>query len=163
MGIWNSKSGLPRGSSAPGWESSDEASRLAVKIVIKNGRALKIEWIETANKNYTNLVRSQRIKVSGEDFQFISVKLIEIWDLFRVFMMSPEVNRSWNRQISNQLAAKLGIAFKEIPTRHKPEGLEASQLALMTVDSLEECFIENKQILANAILESVLVLWCHRS
>ena len=162
MGIFGSKSGLPRRSATPGWEGSDEAFLLAKKMVLGVGRDLKVDWIESANSNLMAFVKENRIKASDKDYQFVSLKTEQLWDVFREYMMSAEVGGSWNYQVKVNLGGRLTNVFRDARGKNKPKGLEAVELALLATSSLEKCFFEDKQLLSNAIFESIVVLWCHR-
>ena len=162
MGIFGNKSGLPRRSSESGWEGSDEAFLMAKKIVLAVGRDLRIDWIESANSNYLAFVREHKLKASDQDYQFVSLKTVQLWDVFRKFMMSDGVNGAWNNEIEVKLAGKLTNVFRDAPARYKPKSLEAPELALLSTTSLEVCLVRDQQLLSNAVFEAVLVLWCHR-
>jgi hypothetical protein len=146
----------------PGWEGSDEAFLMAKGIVLDVGRNLNIDWIESANSNYLAFVRAYQIKASDDDYQFIATKTEQLWDTFRNFMMTPEVSGNWNRTIEIKLSGKLSSIFRDAPARHKPEVLQAPELAILATDCLGKCLIEDKQLLSNAVFEAILVLWCHR-
>lgn len=162
MGIFSNKLRLPRRSAAPGWEGSDEAFLMAKKIVLSVGIGLRIDWIELANSNYLAFVRANKIKANDKDYQFVSLKTGQLWDVFRKYMMSAEVSGSWNYEIKVKLGGKLTNVFRDAPARYKPKSLEAPELALLATSSLEKCLLEDKQILSNAVFEAILVLWCHR-
>ena len=162
MGIFGTKSGLPRRSATPGWEGSDEAFLLAKKMVLSVGRDLKVDWLESANSNYLAFVRENNLKANDNDYQFVAVKTTELWDAFREYMMSADVNGSWDYQIKTNLGRKLSNIFSDTQGRNKPQGLEALELELLMTNSLEKCLRENKQLLSNAVFEATLVLWCHR-
>ena len=162
MGIFSSKSGLPKRSAAPGWEGSDEAFLMAKKIVLEVGRDLGIDWIESANSNYLAFVRENNLKANDKEYKFIASKTEQLWDVFRKYMMSSEVSGSWSYEIETKLVGKLTKVFSEAPARYKPKKLQAAELALLATSSLEKCLFEDKQLLSNAVFESILVFWCHQ-
>lgn len=162
MGIFSNKSGLPRRSSTPGWEGSDEAFLMAKQIVLGVGRNLSIDWIDSANNNYLVFVREYQLKANDKDYSFVAQKTPQLWDTFRKFMMTSGVSGTWNREIEVELAGRLSNVFRDAPARYKPKSAEASELALLATSSLEKCLLSNKQLLSNAVFEAILVLWCHR-
>ena len=163
MGIFGKKQKykLPEISYEPGWEGSDEAFLLASNIVFETANRLEISWFQRALKRYLDYLEKNRIKVSDEDFGYVQVQTSRVWDIFRNYMMSPEVSGRWSSEIRSNLFDLLVHAASHTTHRYQPPNLEQFDKAQLTCLSLEICLMEDKQILANAIIEVVEVLWCH--
>jgi hypothetical protein len=163
MGIFGKKQKylLPEISNEPGWESSDEAYLLASNIVFETANKLEILWFQPALKRYLAFLAKNKIKVSDKDLTFVQLQTSRVWDLFRTYMMSPEVAGRWSPQARSALFDLFVDAASHTPNRYQPPNLEQFDKAQLTCLSLEICLTENKQILANAIFEVVEVIWCH--
>jgi hypothetical protein len=163
MGIFSRKAKfkLPEISNEPGWEGSDEALLLAQQIVYETATKLEIPWFKEALKKYMIFLSEQRMKVSDEDFVFVQRQTTHLWDVFRNYMMLPEVGGRWSSEIRGDLFDLLTKEFTQVPHRYQPPTLEQFDLAQLSCLSLETCLLEDKQILANAIFEVIEVLWCH--
>jgi hypothetical protein len=152
---------LPEISNEPGWEGSDEAYLLASNIVFETANSLEISWFQPALKRYLAYLAKNKIKVSNEDFMFVQLQTSRVWDLFRTYMMSPEVSGRWSSEVRSELFNLFVDAASQAPHRYQAPHLEQFDKAQLTCLSLETCLADNKQILANAILEVVEVIWCH--
>ena len=163
MGIFGKKQKyqLPEISNEPGWEASDEAYLLASNIVFETANKLEISWFQPALKRYLAYLAKNRIKVRDEDLTFIQLQTSRNWDLFRTYMMSPEVSGRWSPEVRSELFDLFVDAASHAPRRYQPSNLEQFDKAQLTCLSLEICLMDNKQILANAIFEVVEVIWCH--
>ena len=163
MGIFGKKQKhqLPEISNEPGWEGSDEAYLLASNIVFETANRLEISWFQPALKKYLAYLGKNGIKVRDEDLTFIQLQTSKIWDLFRTYMMSPDISGVWNSEVRAGLFDLLVDAASNTPHRYQPPNLEQFDKAQLTCLSLEICLMDNKQILANAIFEVVEVIWCH--
>lgn len=163
MGIFGRKEKykLPEISNEPGWEGSDEAFLLASNIVFETANKLEIFWFQRALKRYLGYLAINRIKVSHEDFGYVQTQTSRVWDIFRNYMVSSEVNGRWSPEIRANLQDLLVDAARNTSHAYQPPNLEHFDKAQLTSLSLEICLKEDKQILANAIIEVVEVIWCH--
>ena len=152
---------LPEISNEPGWEGSDEAYLLASNIVFEMANKLEIPWFKPALKRYLSNLAKNKTKVRDEDLSFIQLQTSKVWDLFRTYMMSPEVNGRWSSEARSELSDLFADAASHAPYRYQPPNLEQFDKAQLTCLSLEVCLVDDKQILANAIFEVVEVIWCH--
>lgn len=163
MGIFGKKQKyqLPKISHEPGWEGSDEAYLLASNIVFETANRLEISWFQPALKRYLAYLATNKTKVSDEDITFIQFQTSTVWDLFRNFMMSPDVNGRWSSEVRSELFDLFVDAASQTSPRYQPPNSEQFDKAQLTCLSLEICLMDDKQILANAIFEVVEVIWCH--
>jgi len=163
MGIFGKKRNnqLPEISNEPCWEGSDEAYLLASKIVFETANRLEISWFEPALRRYLAYLAKYRTKVSDDDVTFIEHQTSKVWDLFRNFMMSPDINGRWSSEVRAELFDLLVDVASQTSPRYQPQNSEQFDKAQLTCLSLEVCLMDNKQILANAIFEVVEVIWCH--
>lgn len=163
MGIFSRKPKykLPAISNEPGWEGSDEAYLLASNVVFGVANELEIAWFQRALKKYLEFLKVEKIKVNDEDFIFVQSQTGKNWDLFRNYMMSPEVNGAWNSDVLQGLFKVLSDSASHVPHKYQPPELEQFDKAQLTCLSLQQCLIEDAQILSNAVFEVVEVIWCH--
>jgi hypothetical protein len=163
MGIFSRKGNtkLPKVRNEPGWEGSDDAIFLAQVIVCETATKLETRWFQEALKKYLTFLNSQNKKVSDEDFVFVQSQTVRMWDLFRNYMMSPEVNGRWSSEVREALFKLLAEEYLRVPLKYQPLELEEFDLAQIACLSLERCLMEDKQILSNAIFEAIEILWCH--
>jgi hypothetical protein len=154
-------SSLPPASRTPGWEGSDEAFLLAQEIVIKTARDLEIDWFPDSLANFLKFMRVNKKKVSDQDYEFLVSKTSDLWDLFRKFMMSPDVAGQWSAEIKIELNDLLVDEFMTSDSRYEAENAEEFDLAELTIGCLEVVLTEDKQVLANAIFENIVIFWIY--
>lgn len=162
MGIFRPKKyELPNTSLEPGWEGSDEALLLAQQIVFQTATDLEISWFQEALKKYMAFLGTKKKKVTDDDFVFIQQHLGTMWDLFRLYMLRPEVGGKWSSIVRDELHDLFLQEYSTLPLEYQPPKLEGFDLALLACASLERCLLEDRQILANAVFEVIDILWCH--
>jgi len=162
MGIFGRKKlRLPKISTEPGWEGSDEALLLAQQVVFQAATDLQIPWFQEALKKYLSFLSENKLKVTNDDFEYIQNNVARMWDLFRTHMLSPEVGGRWSQEIQDELFDLFTREYSNAPLRYQPPLLEHFDLAQLACLSLQRCLIEDKQVLANAIFEVIDILWCH--
>lgn len=152
---------LPEISMEPGWEGSDEAFLMAQEIVFQTATDLELSWFQDSLKKYLGFLSTNKQKVTDEDFVYIQQHLQAMWDLFRLYMLRPEVSGKWSSEIRNELHDLFVQKYTSGPLKYQPPKLEGFDLALLACISLERCLLEDKQMLANAVFEVIDILWCH--
>jgi hypothetical protein len=152
---------LPAESNNPGWEASDEAFLLAQEIVLSAAVDLDIEWFSDSLNNFLRFAKNNKKKVTDRDYRFLVSKTSDLWDAFRIFMMSDEVSGKWNAKIRADLKAVLLEEFTDADAEYQLENSEEFEFAELAIQSLGIALKEDKQILSNAIFENIVILWIH--
>jgi hypothetical protein len=157
------KSQLPEIVDEFGWEGSVGAYRHAQVIVLEIAEEFELEWPNRAFKKYLKFNHRTGLKVNDLDFNFVTVKTSQIWDLFRNYLLSENVNGKWNDETIIPLSRILEAEYDKNPIPYKTNIVDRNRLVVLTLMSLDKCVQEDKQIVANAVIEFIQILWCHHS
>ena len=162
MGIFSKKSNLPPIQNYPGYEETDEAFAHAHKLVLD---VLKFEefprWGVVGQEGLNNYLSKFQKKVPDSDYDFLIEKKSLIRDGFRNYLMRPEIAGSWNEVSSSEAFKIFTSIFSSFPGKYKPDGPEWVEAAGTLHLAIDASLKSNKQILAEPIMEVVLILWIH--
>ena len=162
MGLFSKKQKLPSIGNYSGYEASDSAfanARATVLEVIKSGGPS--EWAVKGDTKFIEYLTMTKKKLPDKEFNFISTQKDVIWDSFSSFLMKPEINGAWNPQIYQQIYEILISKFSQMPDEFKPKGSTWIDAAGLTLDSLDAALKTDRQILAQPIIEYILIIWLH--
>jgi hypothetical protein len=102
-----------------------------------------------------------KTKLPEREFKFISIQKDVIWDAFSGYLLRPEVIGKWNQQIYQKVLEILISKFDEMPEEYKAEGNTWVDAARLTLISLDSALKSGRQILAQPIIEYMLIIWLH--
>ena len=162
MSLFSKSQKLPPIGNYPGYEASDSAfanARATVLEVIKSEGPS--EWAMVGETKFIDYLTATKKKLRDKEFQFISTQKDVIWDSFSGYLMKPEINGAWNPQIYQQIFEILVSKFSQMPREYKPEGSTWVDAAGLTLNSLDRALKTNRQILAQPIIEYILIIWLH--
>ena len=162
MSLFSKRQKLPPIGNYPGYEASDSAfanARATVLEVIKSEGPS--EWAMVGETKFIDYLTATKKKLPDKEFQFISTQKDVIWDSFSGYLMKPEINGAWNPQIYQQIFEILVSKFSQMPREYKPEGSTWVDAAGLTLNSLDRALKTNRQILAQPIIEYILIIWLH--
>lgn len=162
MSLFSKKQKLPPIGNYPGYEASDSAfanARATVLEVIRSGGPS--EWAVIGETKFIEYLTATKKKLPDKEFNFISTQKDVIWDSFSGFLMKPEINGAWNQQIYQQVLEILISKFSQMPEEYKPEGSTWIDAAGVTLNSLDRALKTDHQILAQPIIEYILIIWLH--
>ena len=162
MGLFNKKLKIPPIENYPGYEATDEAFLHAQRLVLD---VLKFqdypEWAVSGQQGFNNYLTQFQKKVSDADFEFLTKSMQTIWDTFRRYLLNPKISGTWNSETSAEVYKIFTSIFSTFPKKYKPSGAEWVEAA----GTLHLCFDvalkSDKQILAQPIIENVLIIWLH--
>jgi hypothetical protein len=145
-----------------GYEETDEAFAHAHKLVLD---VLKFEefprWGVVGQEGLNNYLSKFQKKVPDSDYDFLIEKKSLIWDGFRNYLMRPEIAGSWNEVSSSEAFKIFTSIFSSFPGKYKPDGPEWVEAAGTLHLAIDASLKSDKQILAEPIMEVVLILWIH--
>ena len=162
MGLFRKNSYLPPIENYPGYEASDLAFINAienVKITIK--RLNSPIWAIQGIKYFNNYLKLTKSKLPDKEFNFSINQKVLIWETFRTFLLKPENYGKWNSETYTEIYGDFISIFSQMPKEYKPEGKEWVEAAGLLLDSLNDALMMDRQILAQPIIEYVLIIWLH--
>jgi hypothetical protein len=162
MGIFSNKQKLLPIGNYPGYEASDSAfanARLTVLEVIKSGGTS--QWAVIGEAEFIDYLSTTKKKLPDREFSFISIQKDLIWDSFSGFLMKPEINGAWNQNIYQEIFEIFISKFSQMPDEYKLNGSNWIDAAGLTLNSLDRALKSGRQILAQPIIEYVLIIWLH--
>jgi hypothetical protein len=162
MGLFSRKVKLPPIGNYPGYEASNSAfteARATVLSVIKGSAAN--EWAFIGDAKFIEYVKATKTKLPDKEFKFISTQKDVIWDAFSGYLLRPEVAGDWNPHIYQQVSEILISKFSQMPEEYKPPGSAWLDAANLTLSSLNTALKTSRQILAQPLIEYILIIWLH--
>ena len=162
MGIFSKKSNLPPIENYPGYEATDAAftnARATVLLVFE--RIGSPEWTLIGDGRFIDHLVTMKTKLPDKEFKYISTQKDVIWDAFSGYLLRPEVGGAWNQQIYQQVLEIMISKFSQMPDKYKPEGDAWVDAARLTLISLDSALKSGRQILAQPIIEYILIVWLH--
>lgn len=162
MGIFNKKSKLQPVENYPGYESTDAAFANARDTVIVVFESIGApEWTLIGDSKFIEHLMTKKTKLPDKEFKYISTQKDVIWDAFSGYLMRPEVGGAWNQQIFQEVREILISKFSQMPDEYKPEGAAWTDVPRLTLISLDTALKSGRQILAQPIIEYILIVWLH--
>ena len=162
MGLFRKRVKLPPIGNYPGYEASNSAfteARVTVLAVIENNEV--DEWALIGEAKFIEYMKATKTKLPDKEFKFISTQKDVIWDAFSGYLLRPEIAGAWNPQISQQVSEILISKFSQMPEEYKPSGSAWVDAANLTLSSLDTALKTSRQILAQPIIEYILIIWLH--
>ena len=162
MGLFNNRDKLPPIGNYPGYEASDSAftnARATVLLVFESIGSP--EWTLIGDSKFIEHLMATKTKLPEKEFKYISIQKDVIWDAFSEYLLKPEVSGEWNQQIYQQVLEILIAKFSEMPDEYKPDGNTWVDAARLTLISLDSALKTGRQILAQPIIEYILIIWLH--
>jgi hypothetical protein len=162
MGIFRKKSKLPPIENYAGYEASDRAffnAQENVLVTIKRINSPK--WALIGAKNFLEYLDNNRQKLPEKDFDFIRTQKVVFWDSFSSCLLRSENYGKWNPDIYVEVHNNFVSLFSQMPKQYRPNGPEWVEAAGLLLDSLNDALQMDRQILAQPIIEYVLIVWLH--
>lgn len=162
MGIFNKKSKLPPIENYPGYEATDSAftnARATVLIVFESIGSP--EWTLIGDSRFIDHLMTTKNKLPDKEFKYISTQKDVIWAAFSEYLLRPEVFGAWDQQIYQQVFEIMISKFSQMPDEYKPEGDAWIDAARLTLISLDRALKTGRQLLAQPIIEYILIVWLH--
>ena len=162
VGLFSKKTKLLPIGNYPGYEASDsaftEARSTVLQVIESNGLA---EWALIGDRKFIAYLMETKTKLPEKEFRFISTQKDIIWDAFSGYLLRPEIAGDWNQQIFQQVLEILISKFSQMPEEYKPEGSDWVDAAGLILSSLDGALKTGRQILAQPIIEYILIIWLH--
>jgi len=162
MGIFSKKSNLPPIENYPGYEATDEAFLHAQTLVLD---VLKFQdypkWSVTGQNGLNNYLIEYQKKIPDADFGFLVENMQMIWDKFSRYLLSPEISGAWTKESSTEVYKIFASIFSTFPKKYKPVGADWVAAAGTLHICFDVALNSDKQILAQPIIENVLIIWLH--
>lgn len=162
MGIFKKKPILPSVENYPGYEATDAAftnARATVLLVFESIGSP--EWTLIGDSRFIDHLMKTKTKLPDKEFKYISTQKDVVWDAFSGYLLRPEVGGAWNQQIYQQVLEIMISKFSQMPDEYKPQGDAWVDAARLTLICLDGALKSGRQILAQPIIEYVLVIWLH--
>ena len=162
MGLFNKRAKLPPIGNYPGYEASDSAfteARATVLLAFENIGAP--EWTLIGDSKFIDHLITTKTKLPDKEFEYISIQKDIIWDAFSGYLLRPEVIGKWNQEIYQQVLEIIISKFSQMPDEYKAEGDTWVDAARLTLISLDSALKSGRQILAQPIIEYILIVWLH--
>lgn len=162
MSLFSKKQKLSPIGNYSGYEASDSAftnARATVLEVMKSEGPP--EWAVVGEMKFIEYLTATKKKLPDKEFKFVSTQKDVIWDSFSGFLLKPEINGVWNQQIYQQVLEILISKFSQMPKEYKPEESTWIDAAGVTLNSLDRALKTDRQILAQPIIEYILIIWLH--
>lgn len=164
MGIFRRSSKLPAIENYPGFEATEaaflNASALVLEVAVKENVG---PWARKSFIIFSNFLKENKKKLPDEEAVLLNEQFGIFWNAFSGYLLQPHINGSWNDEVFLEMMDVFCNVFDELPRKYKPNGTEYRNAAGLLMYSLDEAFKKNKQILAQPIIEYVLILWFHYS
>ena len=162
MGIFSKKSNLPPIENYPGYEATDAAFTNARDTVLLDFERIgSPEWTLIGDSRFIEHLMTTKTKLPDKEFKYISTQKDVIWDAFSGYLLRPEVGGAWNQQIYQQALEIMISKFSQMPDEYKLEGEAWVDAARLTLISLDSALKSGRQILAQPIIEYMLIVWLH--
>ena len=162
MGVFRKISKLPPIENYAGYEASDRAffnAQENVLVTIKRINSPK--WALIGVKNFLEYLDNNRQKLPEKDFDFIRTQKVVFLDSFSSYLLRSENYGKWNPDIYVEVHNNFVSLFSQMPKQYRPNGPEWVEAAGLLLDSLNDALQMDRQILAQPIIEYVLIVWLH--
>ena len=162
MGLFNKRQKNSDIENYPGYESTDAAfikARETVLLIFESIGAP--DWTLIGDSRFIDHLMTTKTKLPDKEFKYISTQKDVIWDAFSGYLLRPEIGGAWNQQIYKQVLEIIILKFSQMPVEYKPEGDAWVDAARLTLISLDSALKSGRQILAQPIIEYVLIVWLH--
>ena len=162
MSLFNKRDKLPPIGNYPGYEASDSAFTNARATVLSVFESIgSPEWTLIGDSKFIEHLIATKTKLPEKEFKYISIQKDVIWDAFSEYLLKPEVSGAWNQEIYRQVLEILITKFSQMPDEYKPDGNAWVDAARLTLISLDGALKTGRQILAQPIIEYILIIWLH--
>jgi hypothetical protein len=162
LGLFTKKLKQPPIENYPGYEATDSAfvnARTTVLGVFE--RIGSPEWTVIGDSKFIEYLSTTKNKLPDKEFNYISTQKNVIWDAFSEYLMRPEIDGAWNQQIFQEVREILISKFSQMPDEYKPVGAAWTDVPRLTLISLDNALKSGRQILAQPIIEYILIIWLH--
>jgi hypothetical protein len=144
----------------PGFESTPSAFYHAEILVSKAIESLEnSDWAVKGKNIYTTFHNIQGLKLPKTEFEFLSRKLPILWDKFRGYLMQPTVYGKWSVQEYGDINKILESEYQQFSKEYGRADKVWNSAADLTMISLDMALERDQQILAQPIIEYVLIIW----
>jgi hypothetical protein len=144
----------------PGFESTPSAFYHAEILVSKAMENLEnSDWAVKGKGIYITYYNIQGMKLPDAEFEFLSRKLPILWDKFRGFLMQPNVYGKWSVQEYGDVNKILVSEYQQLSKEYGRADKVSKGAADLTMISLDIALERDQQILAQPIIEYVLIIW----
>jgi hypothetical protein len=144
----------------PGFEATETAFYHAMNLVSDAVNNLeKSEWVEIGKKNFLTYLNIQGLKLPDSEFKFFSQNFPILWDTFRNHFMQPEVYGMWSIKEYGDVNKLLTAEYQRISREFGKSDKVWSGAADLTMVSLDLALERQQQILAQPVIEYVLIIW----
>ena len=162
MSLFRKKTKLPPIENYAGYEASDRAFFNAQENVLLTIKRINgPEWALIGVRNFLDYAGSVKGKLPDREFEFVKTQKAIFWDSFSNFLMHPENYGKWNSDIYVEVHNNFVSLFSKMPKKYRPNGPEWVGAAGLLLDSLNDALQSDRQILAQPIIEYVLIVWIH--
>lgn len=162
MGLFRKKSKLSLIENYAGYEASDMAFFNAQENVLFTIKRINgPEWALIGVRNFLNYIDNTKEKLPKKEFDFVRTQTVIIWDSFSAFLMGSENYGKWNPNIYTEVHNNFVSIFSQMPKQYRPSGPEWVEAAGLLLDSLNDALQLDRQILAQPIIEYILIIWLH--
>lgn len=144
----------------PGFEATQSAFYHA-EILVSEAMA-KLEksgWALEGKNIYIAFRNIQGLKLPDSEFEFLTNKLSKIWDSFRSYLMQSDVYGKWSVKEYGEVNKILKSEYQQISQEYGMEDEAWTGAADLTLISLDTALEREQQILAQPIIEYVLIIW----
>ena len=164
MGIFRRSSKLPTKENYPGYEATEAAFVNASALVLDTAVRENVgDWARKSFIIFSNFLKENKKKLPDDQAVLLNEQFGIFWNAFSGYLLQPHINGAWNDEVFLGLMDVFCNEFEAMPREYKPNGTEYRNAAGLLMYSLDEAFKKNKQILAQPIIEYVLILWFHYS
>ena len=162
MPIFKKKSQLPLIENYAGYEASDMAFFNAQENVFATIKRINSpKWALIGVKNFLKHLDKTKQKLPEKEYDFIKAQKVIFWESFSPFLLNFENLRKWNPDIYIEIHNDFVSLFSQMPKQYRPNGPEWVEAAALLLDSLNDALQMDRQILAQPIIEYVLIVWLH--
>ena len=162
MGLFNKEPKLPPVENYPGYEATDAAFLNARDIVLEVIEFKDFpNWAVVGEDSFITYLTQTKNKLPDKEFNFIKIQKDVIWDSFSSYLMRPEIGGAWNEETFKEVLKILISKFSQMPKEYKPIGSDWVNASSLILLSLDRALKTGRQILAQPIIEYVLIIWLH--
>jgi len=162
MGLFSKRSRLPPIDNYAGYEASDMAFSNAQENVLATIKRINSpKWALIGVKNFLKYLDSTKQKLPEKEYDFTKVQKVLFWESFSQFLLSSKSYGQWDPDIYVEIHNNFVSLFSQMPKEYRPKGPEWVGAAGLLLDSLNDALQSDRQILAQPIIEYVLIVWIH--
>ncbi len=145
-----------------GYEGSNNAFMLAQMFVYKSVLDLGVPaWAFKGDEKFRKYALKFNQKVPSYDFDFIIEYTEVFWDTFRFTLMQSENVGKLSPEVLGEMKTRFVELFNQMPSKFRVKDRKEEAAADLMIHSLAHCLRNEKQLVANAIFEYVLLVWYH--